>query len=123
MLTILLVVARFSQRVMDETDPEIKGNPEQVTVSPTSSCHALDKLVRPHETTLSLLFLHCPSQRLVFCSGQIYYELLAEREKRGVTDIALVRMEQIAPFPFDRIAKNAQRYSNAEIIWAQQEPK
>jgi 2-oxoglutarate dehydrogenase E1 component len=60
---------------------------------------------------------------LVFCSGQIYYELLAERESRGATDVALVRLEQIAPFAFDRIATNAAKYKNAEIVWSQQEPK
>ena len=60
---------------------------------------------------------------LVFCSGQIYYELLAEREKQGRTDVALVRIEQIAPFPFDRIASNVKWYPNAEVIFAQQEPK
>lgn len=60
---------------------------------------------------------------LVFCSGQIYFELLAEREKRGRQDVAFVRLEQIAPFPFDRVAHNAAKYTNAEIVWAQQEPK
>jgi 2-oxoglutarate dehydrogenase E1 component len=60
---------------------------------------------------------------LVFCSGQIYYELLVEREKRGRNDVALVRIEQIAPFAFDRIAVHVERYPNAEVIWAQQEPK
>lgn len=79
-------------RVMDETDPAIESNREQV-------------------------------KRLVFCSGQIYYELLAEREKRGLSNIALVRLEQLAPFPFDRIAQNCEKYPNAEVIWAQQEPK
>eukprot|EP00957_Ditylum_brightwellii_P110319 8413883-Ditylum_brightwellii.AAC.1 len=59
---------------------------------------------------------------LVFCSGQIYYELLEEREKRGRSDVALVRLEQVAPFAFDRIAENAKIYTNAEVIWAQQEP-
>lgn len=62
-------------------------------------------------------------QTLVFCSGQIYYELLAERESRGRTDVALVRLEQIAPFAFDRVATNVARYPNAEVVWAQQEPK
>jgi 2-oxoglutarate dehydrogenase E1 component len=60
---------------------------------------------------------------LVFCSGQIYYELLTERESRGVTDVAIVRLEQIAPFAFDRVATNVAKYKNAEIVWAQQEPK
>lgn len=59
----------------------------------------------------------------MFCSGQIYYELLTEREKRGINDVALVRLEQIAPFAFDRVAENAAKYSHAEIVWAQQEPK
>lgn len=60
---------------------------------------------------------------LVLCTGQIYYELLAEREERGRTDVALVRLEQIAPFAFDRVAEICQKYSNAEVVWAQQEPK
>jgi 2-oxoglutarate dehydrogenase E1 component len=80
------------KRVMNESDPLIRENPEQVT-------------------------------KLVFCTGQIYYELLAEREKRGATDVALVRIEQIAPFAYDRVAAQVKRYSQAEVIWAQQEPK
>lgn len=60
---------------------------------------------------------------LVFCTGQIYYELLTERERRGITNVALVRLEQIAPFAFDRVAESAVKYPNAEIVWAQQEPK
>mmetsp|Transcript_244 Transcript_244/g.383 ORF Transcript_244/g.383 Transcript_244/m.383 type:complete len:1093 (+) Transcript_244:286-3564(+) len=60
---------------------------------------------------------------LVFCTGQIYYELLAEREKRGRTDVAFARLEQIAPFAFDRIAEICTHFPNAEVVWAQQEPK
>lgn len=59
----------------------------------------------------------------MFCSGQIYYELLAERERREIQDVALVRIEQIAPFAFDRVAEMAAKYQNAEVVWAQQEPK
>jgi len=62
-------------------------------------------------------------QTLVFCSGQIYFEILAEREKLGRKDVAIVRLEQIAPFAFDRVADNCERYPNAEVVWAQQEPK
>jgi 2-oxoglutarate dehydrogenase E1 component len=62
-------------------------------------------------------------KKLVFCTGQIYYELLGEREKRGLNNVALVRLEQIAPFAFDRVAENVAKYKNAEVIWAQQEPK
>ena len=56
---------------------------------------------------------------LVFCSGQIYYELLSEREKLGKKNVALVRLEQIDPFAFDRIAATCTRYPNAEVVWAQ----
>ncbi|GKZ01039.1 hypothetical protein MPSEU_001055300 [Mayamaea pseudoterrestris] len=62
-------------------------------------------------------------QTLVFCTGQIYYELLGERESQERKDVALVRLEQIAPFPFDHVAANCAKYKNAEVIWAQQEPK
>lgn len=60
---------------------------------------------------------------LVFCTGQIYFELLTERERLGRKDVAIIRLEQIAPFAFDRIADNANKYPNAELVWAQQEPK
>jgi len=60
---------------------------------------------------------------LVFCTGQIYYELLIEREKQNRSDVAIVRLEQIAPFAFDRVAENCAAYPNAEVVWAQQEPK
>jgi len=60
---------------------------------------------------------------LVFCTGQIFYELLAEREKQNRTDVAIVRLEQIAPFAFDKVAQHVAYYPEAEIVWAQQEPK
>jgi len=60
---------------------------------------------------------------LVFCTGQIYYELLNEREKLDRQDIAVVRLEQIAPFVFDKVAEYCKKYDNAEVVWAQQEPK
>jgi 2-oxoglutarate dehydrogenase E1 component len=49
--------------------------------------------------------------------------LANEREKRGLKDIAIVRLEQLAPFPWDRVAEEAARYKNADIMWAQEEPK
>ncbi len=70
------------------------------------------------------IYLHLPSLKtLVFCTGQIYYELLTEREKLNRTDVAIVRLEQIAPFAFDKVAKYCAKYDNAEVVWAQQEPK
>ena len=58
-------------------------------------------------------------RRLIFCSGKIYYELVEEREKRGITDVAIVRIEQIAPFPWDHVAEEAALYSRADVMWVQ----
>ena len=62
-------------------------------------------------------------RRIVFCSGQIFYELYHARTARKIRDVTFVRIEQIAPFPFDRIASVLRLYPNADWCWAQQEPK
>ncbi|CAM9932887.1 unnamed protein product [Pylaiella littoralis] len=61
--------------------------------------------------------------RLILCTGQIYYDLEAEREKAGRTDIAIARVEQLSPFPFDKVAKQTKLYPDAEVCWVQEEPK
>jgi 2-oxoglutarate dehydrogenase E1 component len=62
-------------------------------------------------------------RRLVFCTGKIYYELLQQRQDKGLKDIAIVRIEQLAPFPFDYVARECARFPNAEVVWAQEEPQ
>ena len=65
-------------------------------------------------------------RRLVFCSGRVYYDALAyrrEESKGEKSDVALVRVEQISPFPFDRVAEEVALYENAEVVWLQEEPK
>lgn len=61
-------------------------------------------------------------RKLLFCSGNVYYDLVEQREKAGIKDVAIVRIEQIAPFPFDRVAEQARRYPNAKLAWVQEEP-
>jgi 2-oxoglutarate dehydrogenase E1 component len=61
--------------------------------------------------------------RVVLCSGKVYYDLLEEREKRGIKDVALMRVEQLYPFPKRTLEKELQRYANAEVVWCQEEPK
>jgi len=61
---------------------------------------------------------------LVFCSGKVYYDLLAYRTENKIHDVAIARIEQLSPFPFDLVLQEAQKYKNAQkIIWAQEEPK
>lgn len=62
-------------------------------------------------------------RRVIFCTGKIYYELVDEREKRGLKKVAIIRIEQLAPFPFDKVAAEVVRYSNADVLWCQEEPK
>ena len=62
-------------------------------------------------------------RRLVLCSGKIYYDIVRAREEKGITDIAVARIEQISPFPFDLVKRHAENFPNAEIVWAQEEPK
>ena len=63
-------------------------------------------------------------KKLVFCSGKLYYELLEEKEKRNADDVALVRLEQLYPFPKTQLDAIVSKYSNAEnYVWAQEEPE
>nr|WP_294934064.1 2-oxoglutarate dehydrogenase E1 component [uncultured Flavobacterium sp.] len=61
---------------------------------------------------------------LVFCTGKFYYDLLAEREANGRTDIAFVRLEQLFPLPVEQIKAIIAKYPNVDdYVWAQEEPK
>ncbi|KAL9653537.1 hypothetical protein ABK040_016614 [Willaertia magna] len=62
-------------------------------------------------------------KRVVFCSGKVYYDLLLGRKEKNIDNVALVRLEQLAPFPFHRVMEICDKYSNAEVVWCQEEPK
>ncbi|MFI9816620.1 multifunctional oxoglutarate decarboxylase/oxoglutarate dehydrogenase thiamine pyrophosphate-binding subunit/dihydrolipoyllysine-residue succinyltransferase subunit [Saccharothrix variisporea] len=62
-------------------------------------------------------------QRVLLCSGKVYYELLAEQEKRGLNDTAVVRVEQLYPVPARKLTEALERYPNAtDLRWVQEEP-
>jgi 2-oxoglutarate dehydrogenase E1 component len=62
-------------------------------------------------------------QRLVFCSGKVYYDLLESRETHSIKDVALIRVEQLYPFPVDEYAELIARHAHVkEIVWCQEEP-
>ena len=62
-------------------------------------------------------------RRVVLCSGKVYYDLYEEREKRGINDIYLLRVEQLYPFPAKALITELSRFRNAEMAWCQEEPK
>ncbi|MFT5538549.1 MAG: 2-oxoglutarate dehydrogenase E1 component [Alphaproteobacteria bacterium] len=61
-------------------------------------------------------------KHVVLCSGKVYYDLLAERTERGIKDVAIVRLEQLYPFPIRSLTEELSRYRNADVVWCQEEP-
>ena len=62
-------------------------------------------------------------KRVVLCSGKVYFDLFEERERRGIKDVYLMRVEQLYPFPHRALCEELARFKNAEIMWCQEEPK
>jgi 2-oxoglutarate dehydrogenase E1 component len=64
------------------------------------------------------------TRRVVFCSGKVYFDLLESRQVHGLRDVALIRIEQLYPFPVDEYAALLKQYKHVdEIIWCQEEPQ
>ena len=61
-------------------------------------------------------------QRVILCTGKVYYDLLQARSHKKLDNVALVRVEQLAPFPFYKVIELMEEYSNAEVVWCQEEP-
>ncbi len=72
----------------------------------------VDELVAPEKV-----------KRVVLCTGKVYYDLLQERRDKGVKDVAIVRIEQLYPFPSITLPKILAPYSGAEVVWCQEEPE
>lgn len=62
-------------------------------------------------------------RKILFCSGQVYYDLEHARKKEGKNDIQIIRVEQLSPYPFKEIIEQVQKFKNADVMWVQEEPK
>lgn len=62
-------------------------------------------------------------KRVVVCSGKVFYDLYEAREKAGIKDVAILRLEEFHPFPESELAKQFKRYKNADVVWCQEEPE
>jgi 2-oxoglutarate dehydrogenase E1 component len=63
-------------------------------------------------------------KRVVLCSGKVYYDLFEQSQKQGIKDVALVRVEQLYPFPRDQLVAELKRHASAkEVMWCQEEPQ
>lgn len=61
--------------------------------------------------------------KVIFCTGKVYFDLLAYRTAKNIKDTAIVRLEQIAPFPYTGVVETLKKYKNAKVVWCQEEPK
>ena len=62
-------------------------------------------------------------KRVVICSGKVYFDLLEKRDEMGADDIYLMRLEQFYPFPALSLTRELARFTNADVVWCQEEPK
>ncbi len=93
-------------------------------MGPDTSFHRLlwdDAQMLPDETIK--LVADSKIRRVVISSGKVYYDLYDEREKRGIDDIYLLRIEQLYPFPTKALMTELSRFKEAEIVWCQEEPR
>jgi 2-oxoglutarate dehydrogenase E1 component len=62
-------------------------------------------------------------RRVILCSGKVYYDLYEEREKRGIDDVYIMRVEQLYPVPLKALVMELARFKGAEMVWCQEEPR
>jgi 2-oxoglutarate dehydrogenase E1 component len=80
-----------------------------------------DAQLQPNETIR--LVPDANIRRVVLCSGKVYYDLYEEREKRGLDDVYLMRIEQLYPVPLKALVMELGRFKGAEVVWCQEEPR
>lgn len=80
-----------------------------------------DAQTQPDEKTK--LVADAKIRRVVVCSGKVYYDLYDEREKRGIDDVYLLRVEQLYPVPLKTLVHELSRFKDAELVWCQEEPR
>ena len=82
---------------------------------------AFQKVI-PDQSEAGALVAPAKVKRLILCSGKVYYDLARRRAEQAVNNVAIVRVEQLSPFPFHEVAKQLSLYPNAQVVWAQEEP-
>jgi 2-oxoglutarate dehydrogenase E1 component len=94
-------------------------------MGPSSTFHRLlwDDAETPNGKTDIKLQSDDKIRRVILCSGKVYFDLLEDREKRGIDDVYLMRLEQLYPFPAKALHDELSRFKNAEVVWCQEEPK
>ncbi|HSL72554.1 MAG TPA: 2-oxoglutarate dehydrogenase E1 component [Longimicrobiales bacterium] len=115
------------QALLDARRPLIMMTPKSLLRHPRSTSR-LDDLARGSFRTViddaTAQSAGPEIQRIVLCSGKVYFDLLARREKENIGGVALVRIEELYPFPADELRNLFAQYSAAtEAVWTQEEPE
>jgi 2-oxoglutarate dehydrogenase E1 component len=114
------------QALLDTRRPLVLMTPKSLLRNPRATSHLSDladgsfQPVIDDETTRERAG---EVQRVVLCTGKIYYELLARREKEPNGAVAIVRVEELYPFPADELREVLAKYRDADIVWTQEEPE
>jgi len=110
---------RFRRPLIVMTPKSLLRHPLSKSSLETFSRGAL-ATVQPEQDALDAAAV----RRVVLCSGKVYFDLLGARRERAIDDIAILRVEQLYPFPRRRLGELLQRYPSAEeIVWCQEEPR
>ncbi|GJJ14902.1 hypothetical protein Clacol_009172 [Clathrus columnatus] len=120
------------QQFRNYRKPLVLATPKGLLRAPVASS-TIDEFVpgRKFQPVLVDPHAHNPNEvrRIIFCSGKVYYDLMEKREEKGLKDqVALCRVEELAPFPWKDVMDALQTYAyserrNIEVVWVQEEPK
>ncbi|MDH5778068.1 MAG: 2-oxoglutarate dehydrogenase E1 component, partial [Gammaproteobacteria bacterium] len=114
------------QMLMDCRRPLIVMSPKSLLRHPSASS-PLGELTKGEFRTLIPDVDDAPAdkvKRLILCSGKVYYELLEKKHNENLDDVAIIRIEQLYPFPVELLKQELSRYKNLEkYVWCQEEPK
>jgi 2-oxoglutarate dehydrogenase E1 component len=90
-------------------------------ISPLKDMNATSQFQRVIGET-EILVANTKVRRVVLCTGKVYFDLLQAREDADINDVAIVRVEQLYPWPKETLGKMLGKYKNAEVVWCQEEP-
>lgn len=114
------------QVVRDQSKPLVVFTPKSGLRAKYSRSSTSDFLQGSFEEALDDPFIESPNkvERVVYASGKVAAEAIAYRQENGIDNVAVVRVEQLYPWPFEAVAKTLDKYSNAkDIVWLQEEPE
>jgi 2-oxoglutarate dehydrogenase E1 component len=111
------------QQLRSFRKPLVMMSPKSLLRHPDARSSGRDLSEGAFQTVIGDPSAGSETKRLLLCSGKIYYELLSEREERNRPEVAIVRIEELYPFPAERLGEELSRVpASAEICWVQEEP-